>query len=385
MNRRTGGIRQDGRVELESFLACARGLLTIPSTADRPEDLYRALEFVLDVVGPGFTVERFESRGKPSALVYLGTSRPRFRVIFNAHVDVVPAPPEQFQPRLEGTRLYGRGTHDMKVSALVQAMVFRDLAGVVPYPIALQLVTDEEVGGQDGTLHQLEQGVGGEFVIIGEQSRLRVVTESRGLLIACFRAEGRSGHSAYQWLGDNAILKLMSSLDKLLTSYPVATEEVWRTTVNLARIETTNSAFNQIPADAQAWLDIRFPAEDTDLNGRTVDEITEHLATYCVPGVTVTVTSVGPPHWVDHQRHEVCLLQQAARNQGYRADILRKHGAGDSRYFSQRGIDAVVFGIGGDGQHGPHEYVDTTTVAPYYRALTAFLTDLDSFASHVNS
>jgi succinyl-diaminopimelate desuccinylase len=271
----------------------------------------------------------------------------------------------------------------MKVSALIQAMVFRELAGVVTYPIALQLVTDEEVGGRDGTLHQLEHGVDGEFVIIGEQSRLRVVTESRGLLIACLRAEGRSGHSAYQWLGDNAILKLMSSLDKLLTRYPVATEEVWRTTINLARIETTNSAFNQIPADAQAWLDIRFPAEDTNLNGRTVDEITEYLATFCVPGVTVAVTGVGSPHWVDHQRHEVRLLQHAARDQGYRADTLRKHGAADSRFFSQRDIDAVIFGIGGDGQHGPHEYVDITTVAPYYRALTAFLTDLDSpISSH---
>jgi succinyl-diaminopimelate desuccinylase len=365
-------------VELKSFLPCARRLLAIPSITDRPSDLHRALEFVLDFVGPGFTVERFESRGKPSALAYLGTSRPRFRVIFNAHLDVVPAQPEQFLPRLEGTRLYGRGTHDMKVSALVQAMVFRELAGTVTYPIALQLVTDEEVGGRNGTLHQLEQGVDSEFVIIGEQSRLRVVTESRGVLTAYFHAEGRSGHSAYQWLGDNAILKLMSSIDKLLASYPVATEEVWRTTVNLARIETTNSTFNQIPADATAWLDIRFPTEDTDLNGRTVEEITEYLTTFCVPGVTVTVANVGPPNRVDHQRREVRLLQQAARNQGYRADILRKHGASDSRFFRQRGIDAVIFGIGGDGQHGPHEYVDITTIQPYYRALTAFLTDLDS-------
>ncbi|MGH4013796.1 MAG: M20 family metallopeptidase [Pseudonocardiaceae bacterium] len=323
-------------------------------------------------------MERFESRGKPSALVYLGTSRSHFRVIFNAHLDVVPALPEQFQPRMEGARLYGRGAHDMKVAALVQATVFRELASVVSYPIALQLVTDEEVGGRDGTLHQLEQGVGGEFIIIGEQSRLCVVTESKGLLTAYLQAEGRSGHSAYQWLGDNAIIKLMSSLDKLLTSYPVAAEEVWRTTVNLARIETTNSAFNQIPADAQAWLDIRFPAEDSDLNRHTIDEINEHLATFCVPGVTVAVTSVDPPHWVDHQRHEIRLLQQAARNQGYRADILRKHGAADSRFFYQRGIDAVIFGIGGDGQHGPDEYVDTTTITPYYRALTAFLIDLDS-------
>jgi succinyl-diaminopimelate desuccinylase len=201
-------LRQDGGVELDSFLACARELLVIPSVADRPEELHRALEFVLDVVGPGFTVERFESRGKPSALVYLGASRPRFRIILNAHLDVVPAPPAQFQPCLEGARLYGRGAHDMKVSALVQAIVFRDLAATVAYPIALQLVTDEEIGGRDGTLHQLEHGVDGEFVIIGEQSCLNIATESMGMLTAYLHAEGRSGHSAYQWLGDNAILKL---------------------------------------------------------------------------------------------------------------------------------------------------------------------------------
>ncbi|MGH3922220.1 MAG: DUF4062 domain-containing protein, partial [Pseudonocardiaceae bacterium] len=48
-------------MEPESFLTSARGLLVIPSTAERTEDLHRALEFVLDVVGRGFTVERFEA------------------------------------------------------------------------------------------------------------------------------------------------------------------------------------------------------------------------------------------------------------------------------------------------------------------------------------
>src|SRR5215217_7929353 len=35
-------------------------------------------------------------------------------VIFHGHVDVVPARPEQFVPRIEGDRLYGRGAYDMK-------------------------------------------------------------------------------------------------------------------------------------------------------------------------------------------------------------------------------------------------------------------------------
>ena len=38
-------------------------------------------------------------------------------------------------------------------------------------------------------------------------------------------------------------------------------------------------------------------------------------------------------------------------------------------------MDAVIVGVGGDGLHSADEYVDTTTIAPYYRALTAFLRD----------
>ena len=45
----------------------------------------------------------------------------------------------------------------MKLSALAEAQVFRELAGHLPYPIALQLVTDEEVGGRDGTSTSLSR------------------------------------------------------------------------------------------------------------------------------------------------------------------------------------------------------------------------------------
>src|SRR5579875_738778 len=136
-------------VDTDGFLAAAGELLAMPSTANRPGELTRALDFVLDFVGPGFTVERFESRGKPSALVYPrrerpggewspppGTGRPVFRVILNAHLDVVPAPPEQFVPRREGDRLYARGAQDMKVSALAEALVFRETARRLPWPAA---------------------------------------------------------------------------------------------------------------------------------------------------------------------------------------------------------------------------------------------------------
>ncbi len=362
-------------MDVDEFLAAACELLAVPSTADRPADLQRALSFVIDFVGPGFTVERFSSAGKPSALVYRGAIRPHFRVILNAHLDVVPAAPEQFRPRRDGDRLYARGAQDMKVSALVQALAFREHAGSLPYPVALQLVTDEEVGGHHGTLHQLEQGVTADFVVIGEQSALQIVTESKGMIIATLRATGRAAHAAYPWLGDNALVKLLRSLSNILAAYPVPAEEAWRTTVNIARVETANQAYNQIPADAQALLDIRFAPEDADLGGKTGPEIIAFLAAFCEAGVTPAVVHANPPHHADRDRPEIAKLQKAALDQGYRSGLVRRHGASDGRFYSQRGVDAVLFGVGGEGQHGADEYADIPTIPAYHRALTAFLLD----------
>jgi len=374
-------------VDLDSFLAEAAELLAIPSTADRPAQLGRALDFIVGNVGPGFTVERFESNGKPSALLYASGNRGAhfdpatrkersFRVILNAHLDVVPGEPEQFRPRRDGDRLYARGAHDMKVSALAEARAFRDLAADLPYPVALQLVTDEEVGGRDGTRHQIERGIVGDFVIIGEQTGLSIVADSKGLFQVALRATGVGGHSAYPWLGDNALLRVMAAVDRVMAQYPVPAAEAWRTTVNVARIDTSNRAFNQIPAEAEALLDVRYPPEDSDLNGRTVDEIVAHFAVVCGPDITVSIDRLEPPHRADRERDDIKVLQRATRRQGYAGAFLRKHGAGDGRFYSQRGIDAIAFGIGGGGQHGPDEYVDVATIVPYYRALTGFLTDL---------
>ncbi|MGK5681738.1 M20 family metallopeptidase [Actinoplanes sp. URMC 104] len=315
-----------------------------------------------DARGPGAREADAREAGAPPG---------EFRVILNAHLDVVPGAPEQFVPRIEGDRLYGRGAHDMKVAALVMAHVFREVAPQLGFPVALQLVTDEEVGGADGTAHQIAQGVRAGFVVIGEQSGLRVVNESRGLAHVRLAAKGRAAHAAYPWLGDNALLRVTEGVGRLLARYPVPPAEAWRTTVNVARIDTPNRAVNQVPDEAGAWLDVRFPAEDGDFAGRSAAEIAAHLGE--VTGLEATVEALGHPHHADPGSREVGLLRAAAREAGFAGELLAKHGAADGRHYSARGVDAVIFGPGGDGQHGPREYADLTTVAPYGRALRSFL------------
>ena len=367
-------------MDLESFLGAARELLAIESVAENGDALTGALEFVVDYVGGDFVTERFASGGKPGALLYHkahhehGQWRPHYAVILNAHLDVVPASKDQFHPRFEGDRLYARGAQDMKVSGLVMAIVFRELARELPYALGLQLVTDEETGGYNGTFHQLDQGVTAEFAIFGESSGLRIVTESKGIANVVLRAEGRSAHGAYPWLGDNAVLKLNRAIGRLLETYPVPDAEAWRTTVNVASITTSNSAFNQVPAAAEARLDIRFPAGDPDLDGVTREQVTEYLGRFCQPGVAPEVLRMDSPAHADTRSAAVTALQKAARRQGFDGEFLRKHGTGDARFYRQQGMNAVSFGIRGDGQHGPDEYADITTITPYYEALSDFLT-----------
>ena len=45
-------------------------------------------------------------------------------LVLHGHLDVVPARAEQFSPRIEGDRLYGRGAYDMKggVAAMMCAL-----------------------------------------------------------------------------------------------------------------------------------------------------------------------------------------------------------------------------------------------------------------------
>jgi succinyl-diaminopimelate desuccinylase len=370
-------------VDLESFLESAAGLLAIESTAEHPDGLAEALEFVVNFAGGDFMAERFACGGKPSSLLYHGSHhwthhehgqwRPHYGVILNAHLDVVPAPKDHFHPRRNGIRLYARGAQDMKVSGLVMALVFRDLAGRLPYALGLQLVTDEETGGDNGTSHQLEQGVTTEFAILGESSGLGICTESKGVANAILRSGGRSAHGAYPWLGDNAVLKLHRSIGRILEKYPVPDADAWRTTVNVAKVSAPNMAFNQVPAAAEAWLDIRFPAGDPDLDGKTEAEVAAYLAAFCEPGVTPEVLRTDSSAHADTASPAVTALQAAARRQGYGGEFLRRHGTGDSRFYRQHGMNAVSFGIGGAGQHGPAEYADITTIVPYYEALSDFL------------
>ncbi len=250
-------------------------LISIPSTKDNSKTLKQVLDVALKEL-KDFTIEYFEKDGVPSALVYPQSKRPKkFKVILNAHLDVVAAKEKQFQPKIKNNRLYGRGAIDMKGAAAVEILLFKELAKKLSYPLALQLVTDEEIGGFKGTKYQIEKGVRADFVIAGEPTDFGINHKAKGIIWAKVHFSGKSAHGAYPWQGENALLKAKKALDKLYKSYPLPKKEAWRTTVNLARIETTNQTFNQVPDNAVLSLDVRYIPEE--LKGKSFQKGKEIL------------------------------------------------------------------------------------------------------------
>ena len=350
------------------LLTFAKQLIAIRSTADNPKATRQALQLCLSMLKNDFTVEWFEDHGVPSVLVHnRKKGHRRFDMILNGHLDVVPGKEEQYSPRVVGDRLYGCGSMDMKANVTCLVTVFDELAKQVDYALALQLVGDEEVGGFHGTKHQVDCGVRAGFVLAGEPTNFDIVYKAKGILKATVSAQGVSAHGAYPWRGKNAIWSMHDMLTSLRKAFPIPKKEVWETTLNLARIETTNTWFNKIPDDCTASVDIRFVAEEKKL-------ALQRLKSVLSKDMRLTVLAQEPALDTDRKDPSVVALSKAAKQVTKKRIVLRgANGTSDARHFARVGGSGVEFGpIGGD-IGGPKEWVSISSLDTYCEILRAFL------------
>jgi len=345
----------------------AQKFVAIKSTSENPLQLREILDLAVSNL-TGFTVERFLHNGVESVLVYKGEKRPeKFKIILNGHLDIIPGKDYQYTPRVENGRLYGAGAMDMKMSVACLIKIFNKIANKLPYPIALQLVTDEEVGGFNGTKYQIENGVRSEFVIAAEPTNFDIVNEAKGILQLQITARGETAHGAYPWRGKNAILMMNEFLNVLSKKYPSLKHEVWETTVNVAKIETSNSAMNKIPDDCTVYLDVRFISKD----GQSIKEDIERLLS---PSFTHKILAFEPAMVTDKNNSYLKLLSESARAVHKDAGVFRSaNGSSDARHFAQVGSGSVEFGPIGEGIGSDSEWVDIESAQKYCLMLENFL------------
>src|SRR5947209_1153719 len=152
----------------------------------KQEELIAAAGFVKGwLESRDIEVHEHEHNGLPVLVAEVGPGGKEVpTVIFHGHLDVVPGRPEQFEPRVEGDRLIGRGAYDMKGGLAAMMCALKDLDRQERVRVRLVCVPDEESEELDehSTDGVVARGLGGDFVITGEPTDLHIGVEAKGVL-----------------------------------------------------------------------------------------------------------------------------------------------------------------------------------------------------------
>jgi succinyl-diaminopimelate desuccinylase len=228
----------------------------------------------------GFATQRitFLEPGTPdidNLYARFGTSAPF--LVFAGHTDVVPVGEmakwrfDPFAGELADGAIFGRGTADMKggVAAFAAAAcAFVARRGLPKGSIGFLITGDEEGPAINGTEKLLrwvfEKGERFDHCIVGEPTSCELLGDTikigrRGCLNGTLIVAGRQGHAAYPERADNPIPKLMPLLGAL-TAAPLdkGTPRFEPSNLEIVSVDVGNPAFNVIPAQARARVNVRF-------------------------------------------------------------------------------------------------------------------------------
>jgi acetylornithine deacetylase/succinyl-diaminopimelate desuccinylase-like protein len=147
----------------------------------------------------------------------------RQRIVLAPHLDTVNfASPDQEAPLRLGDRVYGRGACDTKGSVAAMLAALAELARVGRRPRHTEFLfaglVDEE-HAQAGSRVLARSGLRADLAIVGEPTRLRVVTAHKGNLWMRLVTHGRAAHGATPHLGRNAIYAMARVVTALETDY----------------------------------------------------------------------------------------------------------------------------------------------------------------------
>jgi succinyl-diaminopimelate desuccinylase len=337
----------------------------------RAEELVAAAGFVKGwLESRDIEVLHHDHNGLPVLVAEVGPARRDLPcVVFHGHLDVVPGRQEQYEPRVDGDKLFGRGAYDMKGALAAMMCALKDVERQERVRVRLVVVPDEESEELDerATEGVVKRGLGGNFAITGEPTNLHIGVEAKGVLAMSIEVHGRAAHSSTPWLGDNAVLKAVDVF-RAIETLPFSREssEMFdRPSINLGRI-MGGDALNKVPDECTMAVDIRY------LPGQDPAEILAQVES--IPEIDVTRTFIWPPVSVARTDPYVRALREAvARSIRGEAMSVGRDGASDAASFLGAGIPAVEFGPAGAGHHGPEEWVSLSSMARYRRALGDFI------------
>lgn len=323
---------------------------------------------------------------KASLIARIGPDVPG-GVVLSGHTDVVPVAGQQwstppFTLSERGGRLYGRGTADMKgFIAACLAMAPHFLEQPLARPVYFAFSYDEEIGclgAPDLVARLVKTARTPALAIVGEPTRMQVVTAHKGVYSFETTVTGSEAHSSLPAQGINAV-----QIGARLVSFLAAESERMvaqgmhdarfdppQSTVHVGVMEG-GTARNIIPKHCRFLWEIRpLPGdagvEEILLRFEEACEAERERIREAFPGAVESLIHTTPLSRMEgmrfdhmpHETHDALSLVFAAANTNATHAVSFGTEAG---IFHAAGIPVVVCGPGNIAQaHQPDEYLETS-------------------------
>jgi succinyl-diaminopimelate desuccinylase len=226
----------------------------------------------------------------------------------------------------------------------------------------VQLVSDEEIGGADGTARLVDEGWRCRFFIAAEPTDLRICYAHKGGMKSELVIAGMAAHGSRPWEGRNPLLALNHGLNKLVEHFPQPPAPAWVTTVTPTAVHAGSGSTNQLPPEVRLAFDIRFvPEDEPQAIAATIRD--------CFPSGQFTYIDTPPLNTPPDTPAVQQLAQVVAQVCGAEAAFFREHFCTDARFYGAVGMPAVCIGPVGGGLHSDEEWVDIGSLSQLYDIL----------------
>jgi len=359
------------RLSEEAMLDLTKRLIAIPSE-NPPGNHYEECIGTLfnELVRLGFDDVRREGA---CVLASVGTGA---RILyFSGHYDVVPVQSrDQFQPRVQGANLFGRGSSDMKsgLAAMIHAAAAaRDEGLLTSGRIGIVLVPDEETAGPRGSRDLDARGVLGKDGIgmfTPEPTGGIVWNANRGAITLRATMRGKPAHVGRQFEGVNAFEQALPAMMRLAeikkevelreTQYNIAPAAARKSILLLGGRSEGGTNFNVTPDHFSFTIDRRInPEENLEEEAQRVRDALEGFEIETLQHEAAAATPEGDPLGRVLSRHITSVT-------GKEAAFEMCPGLLETRFYAARGIPAFAYGPGLlTVSHGPNEFVSIRNIA----------------------
>ena len=303
----------------------------------------------------------------------------RQTILLAPHLDTVGADATRFIPQRKNGRLHGRGACDTKGSVAAMLSALCELANSKSRPLETEIVfaglVDEE-HAQVGSRALVKNKFKADLAIVGEPTKLQVVTAHKGSLWLEIETRGKAAHGALPQLGKNAVHEMARIVDVLETDYAAQLRKrkhplFGAATVNVGTISGGTQP-NIVPDFCKISVDRRTLPGETDAGVRR--EIGALLRARKF-SANISSAKLAPALPLE-TNHRLPLVQAFMRSVGQTKPV-GVHFCCDAAILSTGGIPSVVFGPGDIAQgHTADEWISLAELERGKNLLLRFLMSL---------